>query len=108
LERVNSTIHGTTYQIPLERFKEENLSHLDQVPPYRVVHKETRKISRDCYISFLGISILFLTGLQEEMQSCRYLMGNSRFMLIMRRSVNTKFFQATAELPGKGTFPRVS
>jgi transposase len=54
LERVNSTIHGTTYQIPLERFKEENLSHLDQVPPYRVVHKETRKISRDCYISFLG------------------------------------------------------
>ena len=54
LERVNSTVHGTTYQIPLERFKEENLSPLDQVPPYKVVHKETRKISRDCYISFLG------------------------------------------------------
>ncbi len=54
LERVNSTVHGTTYQIPLERFKEENLSPLDQVPPYKVVHKETRKVSRDCYISFLG------------------------------------------------------
>ncbi|KKG94227.1 integrase, partial [Methanosarcina mazei] len=37
LERVNSTVHGTTYQIPLERFKEENLSPLDQVPPYKVV-----------------------------------------------------------------------
>ncbi len=54
LERVNSTVHGTTYQIPLERFKEENLSPLGQVPPYKVVHKETRKVSRDCYISFLG------------------------------------------------------
>ena len=54
LERVNSTVHGTTYQIPLERFKEENLSPLDQVPPYKVVNKETRKVSRDCYISFLG------------------------------------------------------
>ncbi|PAV12819.1 integrase, partial [Methanosarcina spelaei] len=54
LERVNSTVHGTTYQIPLERFKEENLSPWDQVPPYKVVHKETRKVSRDCYISFLG------------------------------------------------------
>ncbi|AAM05481.1 IS21-like element ISMac9 family transposase [Methanosarcina acetivorans] len=54
LERVNSTVHGTTYQIPLERFKEEKLIPLDQVPPYKVVHKETRKVSRDCYISFLG------------------------------------------------------
>jgi hypothetical protein len=54
LERVNSTVHGTTYQIPLERFKEEDLNPLGQVPPYKVVQKETRKVSRDCYISFLG------------------------------------------------------
>jgi transposase len=54
LERVNSTVHGTTYQIPLERFKEENLSPLEQVPPYKIVLKETRKVSKDCYISFLG------------------------------------------------------
>jgi transposase len=54
LERVNSTVHGTTYQVPLERFEEENLNPLGQVPPYKVVHKETRKVSRDCYISFLG------------------------------------------------------
>ena len=54
LERVNSTVDGTTYQIPLERFKEEDLNPLGQVPPYKVVQKETRKVSRDCYISFLG------------------------------------------------------
>jgi transposase len=54
LERVNSTVHGTTYQIPLERFKEENLSSMEQVPPYKIVLKETRKVSKDCYISFLG------------------------------------------------------
>jgi len=54
LERVNSTVHGTTYQIPLERFKEENLSLMEQVPPYKIVLKETRKVSKDCYISFLG------------------------------------------------------
>jgi transposase len=54
LKRVNSTVHGTTYQIPLERFKEENLNPLGQVPPYKVGHKETRKVSKDFYISFLG------------------------------------------------------
>lgn len=35
LERVNSTVHGTTYQIPLERFKEEDLNPRGQVPPYK-------------------------------------------------------------------------
>ncbi|AKB26295.1 Mobile element protein [Methanosarcina sp. MTP4] len=54
LKRVNSSVHGTTHEIPLERFKEENLASLDQVPAYRVVKEETRKISRDCYISYLG------------------------------------------------------
>ena len=54
LKRVNSSIHGTTYEIPLERLKEENLILLDQVPPYKVVKIETRKVSRDCYVSYLG------------------------------------------------------
>ena|GEM_PF-3091603 len=27
---------------------------LDQVPAYKVVKKETRKVSRDCYVSYLG------------------------------------------------------
>jgi len=54
LRRVNSSIHGTTYEIPLERFKVENLIPLDQVPAYKVVKKEARKVSRDCYVSYLG------------------------------------------------------
>jgi transposase len=54
LKRVNSGVHGTTHQIPLERLKEENLIQLDQVPPYKVVRIETRKVSSDCYISYLG------------------------------------------------------
>ncbi|AKB57047.1 IS21 family transposase [Methanosarcina barkeri] len=56
LNRVNSSIHGTTHEIPLERFKKEKekLNLLNQVPRYKVVKTETRKISRDCYISYLG------------------------------------------------------
>jgi transposase len=54
LKRVNSTVHGTIHEIPLERFKEENLILLDQVPPYKIVKLETRKVSRDCYVSYLG------------------------------------------------------
>ena len=54
LIRVNSSVHGTTHEVPLERFKEENLILLDQVPPYKVVKIETRKVSRDCYVSYLG------------------------------------------------------
>ena len=54
LKRVNSSVHGTTHEVPLERFKEENLILLDQVPPYKVVKIETRKVSRDCYVSYLG------------------------------------------------------
>ncbi len=54
LKRVNLSVHGTTHEIPLERFKVENLVPLDQVPAYKVVKKETRKVSRDCYVSYLG------------------------------------------------------
>jgi transposase len=54
LKRVNSSVHGTTHEIPLERLKEENLILLDQVPPYKVIRIEIRKISSDCYISYLG------------------------------------------------------
>ena len=54
LERVNSTIHGTTNEIPLERLKNEGLRDYDTVPPYHNVRKENRKISRDAYVSYLG------------------------------------------------------
>ena len=54
LKRVNSSAHGTTHEIPLERFKKEILTPPTQVPAYKIVKHEDRKISRDCYVSYLG------------------------------------------------------
>jgi len=54
LALVNSTIHGTTNEIPLERLKEEGLRDFDSVPPYHNFQEESRKISRDSYVSYLG------------------------------------------------------
>jgi len=52
--RVNSTPHGTTHEIPFERLKQENLRPLVGVPPYQIRQVEYRKISRDAYVSYLG------------------------------------------------------
>ena len=54
LNRVNSSIHGTTHETPLERLKSEELKPIDFVPEYLVIREEARKISRDCFISYLG------------------------------------------------------
>ncbi len=54
LKRVNSDVHGTTHEIPLERLKSEGLKPIDGVPEYIVIREEARKISRDCFISYLG------------------------------------------------------
>lgn len=54
LDRVNSSEHGTTHEIPLERLKSEGLKPVDGVPEYLMVREETRTISRDCFISYLG------------------------------------------------------
>jgi len=54
LNTYNSTIHGTTNEIPLERLKNEGLRDHDTAPPYHNVREENRKISRDSYVSYLG------------------------------------------------------
>jgi transposase len=54
LKRVNSEVHGTTHEIPLERFKAEGLKPINGVPEYLVIREEARKISRECLISYLG------------------------------------------------------
>jgi transposase len=54
LARVNSSAHGTTHEIPLERLKSEGLKPIDGVPEYLIILEETRKISKDCFISYLG------------------------------------------------------
>jgi hypothetical protein len=54
LERVNSEVHGTTHEIPLERLKLEGLKPLDRVTEYLIIREEKRTISKDCFISYLG------------------------------------------------------
>ena len=51
LKKVNSQIHGTTHEIPVERLKKESLSPLSSVPAYMTRKEESRKVSRDCYVS---------------------------------------------------------
>lgn len=53
LHRVNfERVHGTTHCIPGERWKQEDLNQI--TVPYRVVVKETRKISRESMVSYRG------------------------------------------------------
>jgi transposase len=54
LYRVNSSIHGTTNEIPIERFKQEGLTPIDSIAPYQNVREENRTISKDAFVSYLG------------------------------------------------------
>lgn len=54
LNRVNSSVHGTTHEIPLERLKSEELKSIDGISAYLVIREESRMISRECFISYLG------------------------------------------------------
>ena len=54
IKKVNSLIHGTTHEIPLQRLKDESLNPLSSVPAYMTRKEESRKVSRDCYVSFRG------------------------------------------------------
>lgn len=54
LKRVNSSVHGTTHEIPTKRHELEELRPIDKMPEYFIIREEIRKISRDCYISYLG------------------------------------------------------
>ena len=54
LHRVNSSIHGTTHLIPAELLKEEKLNPVDRTPEYFTRREETRKVSRECYVSWNG------------------------------------------------------
>jgi len=54
LSRVNSSIHGTTHEIPAERLKLEAFNKISEVRPYIVTKEESRKISSDSHLSYLG------------------------------------------------------
>lgn len=54
MDRVNATPHGTTNEIPFDRFKKENLKPIAGIPPFITSIMEPRKITRDAYLSYLG------------------------------------------------------
>lgn len=54
LEKVNSQPHGTTHEVPKERLKDENLRPIEGKPEYVVYLTDVRKVSRDCYVSYMG------------------------------------------------------
>ena len=54
LLRVNTSIQGTTHEIPGEKLKHEDLNKLNEIKPYQVTKEESRKISSDSHLSYLG------------------------------------------------------
>lgn len=71
MERVNRKPHGTTDIPPTDRLGEEKLMPFDRSTPYQIARKEYRKISRDCYFSYMGnrYSVPWkYAGLQAELR----------------------------------------
>ncbi len=52
--KVNRLPHGTTKIPPRNRLSEEKFMPFDEKSPYQIVRTEYRKISKDCYFSYLG------------------------------------------------------
>jgi len=50
--KVNSKVHGTTHEIPLDRWNDEHLLPIINKPPYQIILTEYRRVSRDCFISY--------------------------------------------------------
>ncbi len=76
-EEVNAKVHGTTYEVPLERLKLEDLRPLNSVTPYQIVQTEFRKISRDCFVSHQ--SNKYSVPWRYAGRNCRLLIKNGRF-----------------------------
>ena len=54
LQKVNNLQHGTTHEIPSIRLLSEELTPFMSFPPYPIVSRYERKVSKDCYISLFG------------------------------------------------------
>jgi transposase len=71
MEKVNSKIHGTTKEPPINRWPVEKLEPFDTKTPFQITRTEYRKISRDCFISYMGnhYSVPWqYAGLQAKLQ----------------------------------------
>jgi len=101
LSRVNSISNGTTHEIPIERFKQENLQHLGNAPPYNNRREESRKIARDSFISYLGN--LYSVPYRYAGMTARLQISGSTFKIIVgSEEVCTHEIQ-----PGHGKLVRV-
>ena len=54
LDKVNSSVHGTTGRIPNEMVREEHLHPMDAIPEFIYVIKTERKVSRECFVHYNG------------------------------------------------------
>jgi len=54
MEKVNRLPHGTTKVPPIDRLADEKLMPFDDKSPYQIIRTEYRKISKDCYFSYMG------------------------------------------------------
>lgn len=78
---VNAKVHGTTYEVPHERLKLENLRPLNSVTPYQVVQMEFRKIARDCFVSYQ--SNKYSVPWRYAGRNCRFLIKNGRLDVLV-------------------------
>ena len=54
VDRVNSSVHGTTGRIPKETVMEEHLHPMDAIPEFIYTIKTERKVSRECFVHYNG------------------------------------------------------
>jgi len=78
---VNAKVHGTTYEVPIDRLKLENLRPLNSVTPYQIVQTEFRKISRDCFVSHQ--SNKYSVPWKHAGRNCRLMIKNSRLEVMV-------------------------
>jgi transposase len=53
-EEVNRRVHGTTREVPLERFAREGLTPLNGQPAYDTSYVSHRQVAKDCLFSYRG------------------------------------------------------
>ena len=54
MEKVNHQEHGTIFEIPYIRLKEELLRPISSIPPYLIKRRFEREVSKDCFVSLFG------------------------------------------------------
>ncbi len=100
LNKVNSQIHGTTHEIPAERVKIEHLNSLPGVPAYFTLKRETRKVSRECYVSYKGNR--YSVPWKHSGRECRVVEESSH----LRIGIDSETVAEHEILPGTGRISR--